>query len=92
MNIGIAGAATIVIYFSINVYSSTCLSCSFLIFLNTFIITLGFCCVLWIHILLSSPHKAGVGIEYVQKELEQFRSKLMVTLNDVYIVIDYQLY
>lgn len=37
--------------------------------------------VAWVHILLSSPHKTGVGIEYAYKEQELFRNKLMVKRN-----------
>lgn len=34
--------------------------------------------VAWVHVLLSSPHKTGVGIEHAYKEQELFRTKLMV--------------
>lgn len=34
--------------------------------------------VVWVHILLSSPHKTGMGIEYACKDQEIFRNKLMV--------------
>lgn len=39
--------------------------------------------VVWVHILLSSPHKTGVGIEYAYKEQEFFRNKLMVRSDEL---------
>lgn len=55
-----------------------CLTVSVFGVLTTFAILLSIIGVIWVHILLSSAHKTGVGIEHVHKELDVFRNKLMV--------------
>lgn len=52
-----------------------CVLIGILTILSVIISVIG---VVWVHILLSSPHKTGVGIEHTYKEQEIFRNKLMV--------------
>lgn len=55
-----------------------CLSVSIFGVLTIFAVLISGIGVVWVHILLSSPHKTGVGIEHVHKDLDIFRNKLMV--------------
>lgn len=63
---------------SIFYYFPICLSISALGALTLFGCIIGALMVVWVHILLSSQHKTGLGEEPIHKELEHFRNKLMV--------------
>ncbi|XP_018331771.1 sorting nexin-25 isoform X2 [Agrilus planipennis] len=54
-----------------------CLSIVCMLVLTACIAILAVYCIVWIHIMLSSPHKTGTGNENIMKELENFRSNLM---------------
>ncbi|KAK4887229.1 hypothetical protein RN001_003500 [Aquatica leii] len=77
MNIGLLSAAIVIACLGITLYSPICLSSCLFVFLNLCAAGLGLIGVVWIHILLSSPHKTGIGLENIQKEIERFRNKLM---------------
>lgn len=51
------------------------------VLLTISLISLSFFAVIWVHILLSSTYKTGALVEQVNIELDQFRSKLMVSYN-----------
>lgn len=59
-------------------YSPLCLSVTTFSILTFAAICLGAFAVIWVHILLSSPHKTGAMVEQVNHDLDAFRSKILV--------------
>ncbi|KAF5269792.1 hypothetical protein FQA39_LY08573 [Lamprigera yunnana] len=77
MNIGLLSGAVAIACLGITIYLPICFSCCLFLLVNVCATVLGISTVIWVHILLSSPHKTGMGLENVQKEIEQFCNKLM---------------
>ncbi|XP_031338942.1 sorting nexin-25 isoform X1 [Photinus pyralis] len=83
MSIGLLYAAIVIGCLGI-LYSPICLASSVFSLLNICMVGVGICGIVWIHVLVSSPHKTGMGIEGVQKDLEKFSNKLMNNFESVY--------
>lgn len=78
MHSGTYAIPVVIACVGICIYYPICLSVSIFGILTIFAVLISIIGVIWVHILLSSPHKTGVGIEHVHTELELFRNKLMV--------------
>lgn len=76
MYLGVYLISTVVACFGVITYC--CPACVLIGILTVLGIIISVIGVVWVHILLSSPHKTGVGIEPAYKEQEMFRNKLMV--------------
>lgn len=78
MHIRTIAGSVLIIFLAVIIYSPLCFSLSLINLLTVFAVTLGILFAIWIHILLSSRYKTGIGIDPVHKELERFRNKLLV--------------
>lgn len=69
-------SSSAVVIFSVLTYC--CPACVLIGIVTVLAIIISIVGVVWVHILLSSSHKTGIGIEHAYKEQEIFRNKLMV--------------
>nr|XP_022906354.1 sorting nexin-25 isoform X1 [Onthophagus taurus] len=72
-----------VVYVGMLFYSPLCLSFTWFNMLLCCIVIFAVIASVWAHILLSSHHKTGAGLEYIQQEFEVFRNKLLINYDTI---------
>lgn len=85
MYLGVYLTSAVVVCFGVITY--WCPACVLIGILTVLGVILSVIGVVWVHILLSSPHKTGVGIEHAYKEQEMFRNRLMVNFKICVLVL-----